>query len=107
MVDFNYRKLPLQGGSPREVASAVNLIMDGKVNSTGTFTLTTSATSTTVTDFRAGTNSVILLMPTTANASAEIGAGTIFISARVDNSFTITHASNSQSDRTFGYSIIG
>ena len=107
MVDFNYRKLPPQGGTQREIASVVNLLVDGKNNATGSFTLTTSATSTTVSDLRAGTNSVISYMPTTANASAEIGAGTIYISARADSSFTVTHANNSQSDRTFIYAIVG
>ena len=107
MVDFNYRKLPPQGGTQREIASVVNLLVDGKNNATGSFTLATSATSTTVSDLRAGTNSVISYMPTTANASAEIGAGTIYISARADSSFTVTHANNSQSDRTFIYAIVG
>jgi phage tail sheath gpL-like len=82
-------------------------LIDGKNNATGTFTLTASTTTTTVSDLRAGTNSVITYVPTTANASAEIGAGTIFISARNDESFVLTHANNSQSDRTFIYAIIG
>jgi len=107
MVNFNYRKVPSQGGTPREVANAVNLLIDGKNNATGTFTLTASTTTTTVNDLRSGTNSVISYMPTTANASAEIGAGTIFISARADSSFTITHANNGQTDRTFIYAIVG
>ena len=107
MTEFNYRKLPPQGGTPREIASVVNLLVDGKNNANGTFTLTASATTTQVTDLRAGTDSVILYVPTTANASAEIGAGSIFISARADSSFTITHANNSQNDRTFIYAIIG
>ena len=107
MVDFNFRKVPPQGGSPREVASAINLLIDGKNNATGTFTLTASTTTTTVSDLRAGTNSVITYVPITANASSEIGAGTIFISARNDESFVLTHANNSQSDRTFIYAIIG
>ena len=107
MTEFNYRKLPPQGGTPREIASVVNLLVDGKNNATGTFTLTASATTTQVTDLRAGTDSVILYVPTTANASAEKGAGSIFISARADSSFTITHANNSQNDRTFIYAIIG
>ena len=46
-------------------------------------------------------------MPKTANASAEQGNGTIFISARANGSFTITHANNSQTDRQYGYIIIG
>jgi hypothetical protein len=107
MVDFNYKKLPASGGSPRDVASVVNLMLDGKTNATGTFTLSASTTTTSVTDVRAGTNSVINFTPTTANAAAEVGAGGMFISARADSSFTITHANNSQSDRTFIYTIIG
>jgi len=107
MVDFAYRKLPPQGGSARDVAQAVNLLIDGKHNATGIFTLTASAASTAVTDTRVGQDSVILYSPTTANASAEIGAGTIHISARADSSFTITHANNSQSDRTYIYTVTG
>ena len=107
MSDFNFRKIPPEGGSDREVASVVNLLVDGKSNNKGTFTLTASTTTTTVSDLRAGTNSVITYVPTTANASAEIGAGTIFISARNNESFVLTHANNSQSDRTFLYVVIG
>lgn len=107
MTDFNYQKLPNQGGDPRAVASAVNLLIDGKFNSTGSFTLTASTTTTTVADFRSGSNSVIIYTPLTANASAEVGAGTIFVSARNKQNFVITHANNVQTDRTFMYVLIG
>jgi hypothetical protein len=43
----------------------------------------------------------------TANAAAEVGAGTIYISAVSHRSFTITHANNAQTDRTFGFVCIG
>ena len=46
-------------------------------------------------------------MPTTANASAEVGAGTIYVSARAKQTFTLTHANNGQTDRTYKYAIIG
>jgi hypothetical protein len=46
-------------------------------------------------------------MPTTANAAAEIGNGTLYVSSRDKQQFTITHASNTQSDRTFGYVVQG
>jgi len=103
----NFLKLPYAGGNSREVAQVVNNILDGKVNSTGSFTCTTSATSTVVTDFRAGKQSIILLMPTTANAASEVSNGTIFISARNKQSFTVTHSNNSQADRSYGYAILG
>tara|TARA_R100000541_G_scaffold21445_1_gene31373 strand:- start:638 stop:961 length:324 start_codon:yes stop_codon:yes gene_type:complete len=103
MVVFAYRKLPPQGGNARDVAQAVNLLIDGKHNAKGTVTLTASATSTAVSDFRVGEDSVITMTPITANAAAEVGAGTIFVSVRADSSFTITHANNSQTDRNFIY----
>ena len=107
MADVNFRRLPVEANNPREISQVVNNILDGKLNSTGTVTLSASATSTAVADERAGSTSIILLMPTTANAAAEIGAGTAYISARTKRSFTITHANNSQTDRTFGYVVIG
>lgn len=107
MADANFRRLPSEATNPRDISQVVNGILDGKLNSTGTFTCTVSAATTAVTDYRAGEDSIILLMPTTANASAEIGNGTIFISTRAKQSFTVTHANNSQSDRTFGYAVLG
>ena len=107
MADANYSPLPSEATNPRQISQVVNNILDGKVNSTGTFTCAASATSTVVTDFRAGKDSIILLMPTTANAAAEVGNGTIHVSTRAKQSFTVTHANNSQTDRVFGYVILG
>ena len=105
MTEFNYRKLPPQGGTPREIASVVNLLVDGKNNATGTFTLTASATSSTLTDRRIGENSIILFMPTTSNANS--AKDDLYVSARADGSATLTHASSSNTDQTFGYLVIG
>jgi ABC-type sulfate transport system permease component len=91
----------------RKIADAANSLGDGRSNATGTVTLTAAAASTAVTDRRVGTDSVIALMPTTANASGEIGAGTIYIATVTAGSFTITHANNAQADRTYSYSIQG
>jgi hypothetical protein len=99
--------LPVGGGDARQVAAIVNRLAQGKLNCTGTTTLTPGTASTAVTDPRATATSIILLMPTTANAAAEIGNGTCFVSARAKGSFTLTHANNAQPDRTFGYAIIG
>ena len=66
-----YRKLPFQGGNPRDVAEIVNNLVEGKINSTGTVTLATGgAETTTIVDRRIGPDSVILLMPTTVAAAA-------------------------------------
>jgi len=107
MTDFNYVKLPAAGANPRQTAQAVNLLIDGKFNAIGSVTLTASAASTAVTDYRAGPDSVIVFTPTTANAAAEQGNGTMYLSARAKQGFTLTHANNSQTDRTFLYIVIG
>lgn len=89
----------------RRLVDAVNRMMDGRSNAVGEVTLTASATTTAVTDYRVGSDSVIALMPTTSNAAAALG--TTYVSARTQNGFTLTHANNAQTDRTFGYAIVG
>tara|TARA_R110002020_G_scaffold285960_1_gene501490 strand:- start:1184 stop:1504 length:321 start_codon:yes stop_codon:yes gene_type:complete len=106
MTDFNFRRLS-KDASNRDISEVVNNILDGNTNNKGSVTLTASATSTAVADLRAGPESVVVLMPTTANASAEVGAGTIYVSARAKQTFTLTHANNGQTDRTYKYAIIG
>lgn len=89
----------------RRLQEAVNALGSGRSNAIGTVTLTASTTTTTVTDRRAGIDSVIALMPTTANAAAALA--TTYVSSRVIGSFVLTHASNAQADKTFKYAIQG
>lgn len=89
------------------MAQAVNQLSDGRSNGFGSVTLTANQTTTAVTDVRVGTDSVISLMPTTANAAAEVGAGGMYVGTVTAQSFTITHANNAQTDRTFTYAIQG
>jgi hypothetical protein len=91
----------------RQITWIINAMLDGKHNGTGSITLTASASSTAVADSRVGTYSVINLMPLTANAAAEIGAGAVYVSSRAQGTFTIAHANNAQTDRLFQYSISG
>jgi len=107
MADNQYRRLPQAGATPRQVAEVVNRALDGGINATGSVTLTASAASTAVTDKRLSATSYFGLMPTTANASAEVGNGTIYVSAQGKQTLTLTHANNSQSDRTYRYVILG
>lgn len=108
-------KAPLEQESEREWlrknAIAINQILEGRINSTGTVTLANGAATTVVTDRRVGNDSVILFMPLTANASAEIGAGTMYVGtaniAPRSFQFTINHANNAQTDRSFRYVILG
>jgi len=55
-----YRKLPMLGGQPREVAEVVNNLIEGKTNNTGDITLVASgATSKTIYDESIGHYSYI------------------------------------------------
>lgn len=94
-------------GWVRQIARIVNSLLGGKLNCTGSVTLAVSAGSTTITDARIGPFSVLLFMPQTADAAAEIGNGTLYVSSRSAGSAMLTHANNSQADRTFAVAIIG
>lgn len=91
----------------RRIADIVLGIMQGRINATTEVTLTASVTTTTITDARLTVQSVIGLTPLTANAAAEKGNGTLYVSARTNGSATLTHANNAQTDRTFAVSILG
>lgn len=97
--------MPDQAQHLRLISNVVNNTMDGKINATGSITLTASATSTTLTDARIGANSIILFMPTTANGNT--AKANLYVSARADGSATLTHASSTNTDQTFGYVVLG
>lgn len=78
----------------------------GRINNTGVVTLQANASSTVVRDARVGVDSFIGLMPRTANAANEQGNGTVYVICDKQG-FTIAHANNAQTDRTFTYSILG
>lgn len=81
----------------------------GRSNAVGTVTLAASAASTTVTDPNCAAGTTPILSPSTVHASAEVGNGTIYIPVAtiVNGSFVIQHASNSQTDRTYRYALVG
>jgi hypothetical protein len=97
--------LPDTRETVRRLVDTANRAMDGRSNAIGEVTLTPSATTTAVTDYRVGSDSVIVLMQTTANAAAAYG--TTYVSARTQGGFTLTHANNAQTDRTFEYTVTG
>lgn len=67
-----FRRLPQQGGTPREAAEVINRVLDGKINSVGTFTLNTgNATTTALYDARISPDSSILLVPYSAAAKID------------------------------------
>ncbi len=91
----------------RKVATAINQLAQGRSNAVGTVTLVANAASTVVTAKNCGAGSVVLLSPLTAHAAAELGNGTIYVSAVANGAFTLSHANNAQTDRTFGYVAMG
>lgn len=109
MADNQFPQVPLSipdtGQHLRLVSTSLNNTINGKLNSTGSITLTASATSTTLTDARIGGNSVILFMPTTANARTALSS--LYVSARANGSATLTHASSTNADQNLSYCVIG
>ena len=101
-----YRKLNPSGALPREISEVVNNLVEGKSNNTGTITLAVaSATTTTLYDERIGYDSVIVFMPTTANAASAMT--NLYVSAKTQGSATLTHSANTSADKTYGYIVVG
>lgn len=104
-MSTGYLGLPSHGGTPREVATVVNRLNQGKMNVTGEITLTASSTTTTLTDPRIGPDSVIEFMPLTANAAT--AKASLYVTDRGDGTATLNHSSTADADKTFGYAILG
>lgn len=101
-----YRKLNPSGALPREISEVVNNLVEGKSNNTGTVTLAVaSATTTTLYDERIGYDSVIVFMPTTANAASAMT--NLYVSAKTQGSATLTHSANTSANKTYGYIVVG
>lgn len=90
----------------RLIATALNGAMQGHINCGKTVTLVANAASTTVVDARINLLTAVLACPLTADAAAEIGAGTMYFTPAVGQ-VVITHANNAQADRTFNLAMIG
>lgn len=86
--------------STRDIITAINQLIQGRSNATGSVTLSTG-TSTVVTKTDIPADAAVFLSPQTASAAAtawQITVGT--------GQFTITHASGA-ADRTFRWLVIG
>jgi hypothetical protein len=106
---YQYKPVSLNAnntvGYLKEMALVVNQLFRGKIQCTGQFTLTASATSTVVINNNCSEFSVVLLSPLTANASAVYTS--TYVSDYTDNQFTVTHTNLGSTDRTFRYVLIG
>jgi hypothetical protein len=94
----------------KNVATIVQTIIQlvqGRSNANGRVTLTPSAGSTVVPAVNCAVGATPILTPLTADAAAEIGNGTLYVSAVSNGSFTISHANNAQADRNFAWAAYG
>jgi hypothetical protein len=93
----------------KKIILSIQQLAAGRSNAVGTVTLATGTPTTVVTTAK-GTcapGSVPILIPTTANAATEFGAGSWYISAVGIDTFTITHVNSATTGRTFAYLTIG
>jgi hypothetical protein len=88
----------------RVAAAILQWVRNGKLNCVGEVTLATGAATTTLTDALIGPDSVIILMPLTANAKAE---GTPWQSAHATGSVTLNHVNSATTGRSYRYAVIG
>lgn len=100
-------RLSPSDSEPYRLVNAIRQLMQGRSNATGTVTLAAGAASTTVTAPNCAPSAQVFLFPKTAHAAAEIAGGACFVSAIAAGSFTLAHANNSQTDRTFAYVCLG
>lgn len=89
------------------IAAVTNEILQGKLNVTSSVTLTINVASTTITDHRISPTNAVILLPTTANAAAEMAAGTVYVSSQTSGSAVVAHANNATADRSFKVLILG
>lgn len=104
------RTLASAGATLRDAIFAINQLIAGRGNSTGSVTLAVDETETIIVGANVNENAEVFLFPKTASAAAELAAGTIYASiSRIDGipTVTITHANDSSDDRTFAFDIRG
>lgn len=89
------------------LVQAINELIQGRNNAWGEVTLTLNQATTTVTSPAFPATAIPIFTPLHANAAAELGAGTMYVSSRANGSFVITHANSATANRTFGWVALG
>ena len=98
--------MPNEQQHRRQLAQQLAGALRGAIGCTLSVTLTANVATTTVIDSRISIMTAPLLVPVTANAAAEIGNGTLYVTP-TKGQCVITHANNAQTDRTFQMALIG
>jgi hypothetical protein len=85
----------------------IRQMAQGRLNCAGTVTLAAGVTTTTVKAPTVAKGTIIVLSPQTSNAASAVP--TTFISPLniTSGQFIISHSSNAQTDRSFGFIAIG
>lgn len=93
----------------RGLRGVILTMWNGKLNCTGTITLTANAATTVLNRKGLSPQSVVTFDPKTANAAAELYGATMYVltANRLNDAWTITHANNANADKTFQYTAIG
>jgi len=105
---MSIQRVPLRGIAETQLvrhAESINGIIDGRIDVADTVTLTANVATTVVTDNKFESQMVPSFTPTTANAAT--GLTSLYVSARTQGAFTLTHANNAQTDRTYLYTRFG
>jgi len=89
---------------PWKVATLVNLITGGRLNSVGSMTLTQNGTSTTLNDNNIRLGAKLFFTPTSAHAATVTGLW--YAPATTPGTATLGHAAVNQPDLTFDYVIL-
>jgi len=91
----------------RRIIQSIRELWEGRSNAGGQFTCALNAASTVVDAANCSPASRVFVSPRHANAAAEIGAGTGYVSAVAKGQFTFTHANSSTANRLFDFEIRG
>ncbi len=93
----------------RRLWDALHALRLGKMEVVQELTLTANAATTTFTRLGVSPQTGIIFDPKSANAAAELAAGTMYVLTidRSNDSFVVTHANNAQVDRLFHVITIG
>lgn len=91
----------------QRIVDAIIQLNEGRQASVGDVTLRASQTTTVVSFPNCSTECRVFLFPQTANAAAALATTYILKTNILRRQFTITHASNGQTDKDFSFLCIG
>lgn len=92
---------------PRRISDVVRQLMEGRSNSVGTVTLRASQVTTTVSAPTCAPGSLVFLTPQTAHAAGVIASTYVLASNTTKGQFIISHPSDANVDKTFGWEVRG